>query len=243
MTFAELLEEVMENTRGAPGADQVQRGEIKRLLNLAMREISLRTGLPTVYADVPATGTVTGRFAMPINFHPEGILYAEVVEVTQAGANVPSESMRNRKIAMLSVSEANQFHPRWEDEEYSGPPFLLWNPFQQQEGILPVGITSAQYRFLLKAVPEPMVENDDEPFATLDYCEDPPLRTAGAMPAYHRVLAHHVSYELLQRLGDERWQAFFARYRDMELAIFSGGVQHDIYMPSVRSSRRVRRYA
>ncbi len=243
MTFAELLEEVMENTRGTQGGEQLQRAEAKRLMNLAMNEISLRVGVPTMYIDVPASGFVTGRFALPNRFHPEGVKYVEVVEVQEGSANVSSEWMKNRKLALLSVAEANEFHPNWEDDEYIGPAFMLYNPFQQNEGFLPVGITSARYRFLVHAVPDPMTENQHEPFATLDYCVDPPARSVGAMPNFHRILAHHVSYELLQRAGDQRWQAFYARYKAMEDEMFSTGTQAQVFLPQYRTSRRVRRYA
>ena len=57
MTFAELIEEVQENVSLTPGADRIQRGEIKRLLNLAMREISMTVGVPILYLRVPSDGT------------------------------------------------------------------------------------------------------------------------------------------------------------------------------------------
>ena len=243
MTFAELLEEVMENVRGSPAAEQSQRGEIKRLMNLAQRDISVKTGLPQVYIDVPAQGFVTGRFSLGAEYHPEGVKYAEVVEVADGAEHIGGGWMRNREIAILSAAEANMSHSRWEDDDYVGAPFLLYNPLQQNEGFLPVGIGSARYRFLVQAVPAPMVNDSDEPFATMSHHTDPPTRSIGVMPAHHRILAHHVSYELLQRHGDQRWQAFYARYRQLEEMIFSHGVQAEVHLPQFRSSRRVRRYA
>jgi hypothetical protein len=242
MTLAELTEEVLENVALSPGGDKIQRGEVKRLLNLAMREVSLAVGVPTLYIDVPSVGFVTGRFAMPNRFHPEGIKYAEVVEVASAVSNA-TERMRNQEIAILSVQEANEFHPRWEDSDYQGVPFLIYSPAGLNEGFRQVGITTAKYRFLVHAVPSEMIDDTDEPFAILDYCEDPPIRRPGAMPAFHRVLAHFVSHELLQRIGDQRWQAYLARYELMRQEMFSDLQPVDVYMPSVRSSRRVKRYA
>lgn len=245
MTFAELIEDVRENSALLDDDDRVQNGEIKRLLNLSMREISLTVGVPTLYVDVPATGYVTGRFQLPVRFHPEGIKYAEVVEVS-ASNNTSAETWRNREISILSVAEANRFHPTWENDagyEYMGIPFLAWSPAAPDEGIQQVGIISAQYRFLIHAVPEPMTEDDHEPFAVLDYCEDPPVRRPGAMPSYHRILAHFVTHEILQRLGDDRWQAYYARYQQMRSEMFSQVQPATAYLPAPRQGRRVKRYA
>jgi hypothetical protein len=242
VTLAELTEDVLENVSLSPGGDKIQRGEVKRLLNLVMREISLTVGVPTLYIDVPSTGFVTGRFSMPNRFHPEGIKYAEVVEVSE-GASSAIENMVNREIAILSVQEANEFHPNWEDDDYCGVPFLVYSPAGLNEGFRQIGITTAKYRFLVHAVPSEMVADTDEPFAILDYCEDPPIRRPGAMPNFHRILAHFVSHELLQRIGDQRWQAYFARYEAMRQEMFSDIQPVSVHMPSVRQSRRVRRYA
>ena len=245
MTFAELLEEVRETIDLHPRADQVKNGEIKRLMNLAMREISLEIGVPTLYVDVPSSGYVTGRFQLPVRFHPEGIKYAEVVEVSE-GTTASAEAWKNREIAMLNIAEANTFHPSWEDDvddEYSDIPFLIWSPGAPEEGIRPVGITSASYRFLVHAVPEPMTEDDHEPFAVLDYCTDPPTRRPGAMPSFHRILSHFVSHELLQRLGDDRWQAYYARYQQARDQMYSHIQPATVYLPQWRDDRRVKRHA
>lgn len=244
MNFAELVEDVVENLALAPGNRAVTTGEIKRLLNRAQREISLEVGLPTLYLDIPATGYVTGSFLLPTRFHPEGVLYAEAVDITDGWGQ---GSAHNYQLAILSPSEANTHHPRWEDDSdvpYYGPPFLVYNPSMPDAGFRPVNITTAKYRFLVHAIPEEMVESTDEPFAALDYCDpDAPVRYAGAMPTYHRVLSYFVTHELLQRIGDERWQAYFARYRDLKLQMFSQITPPQIYVPRVRSGRNVKRHA
>lgn len=231
MTFSELLEEVMGNVSLAPNGQRVQRAEAKRLMNLAMREISLRLGIPTLYVVVPTTA---GAFQLPLRVHPEGVKYAEVVEVEDGEYGV--ESMRNQRIPIMSIREANEFYPRWEDDEdapYCGPAFLVHSAAQPDTGFRPVGLTSASYRFYVHANPEPMVEDSDEPFAVIECdSEGNESRRPGAMPAYHRVLAHHVSYELLQRLGSEQWQAFYARYREMEAEMFSQVQPTTVYLPS-----------
>ena len=247
MTFAELVEEVLENVSLTPGGEKVQAGEVKRLLNLIMREVSLTIGVPTLYLDVPSTGFVTGAFQMPVTVHPEGIKYAEVVEVSDATTEAAS-LMENRQIAILTVQEANEAHPDWEDDDYDGIPFLLYNPASIDAGIRPVGITTARYRFLVHAVPAPMAADTDEPFAVIDYCDPQnPVRRAGTMPSYHRVLAHFVSHELLQRLNDQRWQAYFARYEQMRQEMFSQLQPVIPYLPKFRSprgygNRRIGRY-
>lgn len=246
MTFAELIEEVQENVALTPGADRIQRGEIKRLLNLAMREISLKVGVPLLYLRVPSDGTfLTGAFQMPVTIHPEGIKYAEVKEVSEANS-AAAEAMENQEIAILSVQEANEFHPKFEDEDYCGQPFLVYNPANPDSGIRPVNIISARYCFLVHPVPQPMVEDDDTPFTVLSYCTDPEMEGVpglDAMPAFHRVLSHFVTHELLQRLNDQRWQAYYARYTEMSEMIFSSIQPVDVYLPTWRSGREVRRYA
>ncbi len=235
MTFAELLEEVMENV-----GDGAVRGEAKRLMNLAMREISLKTGLPTLYVTVPGDDTYqVGSFLLPNAYHPEGIKYAEIIDVIDG--DHPDALMGNREIAVMSIADANRFHPGWGADGYRGIPMLIYNPLSSDAGFRPTHIRSARYRFLVHAVPNPMVEDGDEPFSVFDHCENPPIRRSGAMPAFHRILAHHVSYELLQRAGDDRWQAFFARYRAMEEEIFNAGDQHDLFLPRLRNDRRVMR--
>lgn len=247
MTFAELIEEVRETIDLHPRADQVKNGEIKRLLNLAMREISLEIGVPTLYVTVPTTGTVTGAFSLPTSVHPEGIRYAEVVEVDEATA-VASKGWKNRELALLSKQEANTFHSKWEDDSddgYLGIPFLIWSSADPDSGILPVGIVSAQYRFLVHAVPEPMAEDADEPFAVVECCDDEgaTIRRPGAMPAFHRILSHFVSHELLQRLGDDRWQAYYARYQQARDQMYSHIQPATVYLPQWRDDRRVKRHA
>lgn len=244
MTYAELIEEVRENLGMTPGAARIPNGEIKRRLNLAMREISLEVGVPTLYIDVPSAGTITGAFTMPVRVHPEGIKYAEVVEVSEGNVS-DFEQWKNREVALLSVQEANTFHPRWEDDDYSGIPFLLWSPADKDRGIQPVGITTASYRFLVHAVPEPMSEDDHEPFSVVACDEegDATVYQSGAMPAYHRILAYFVTHELLQGLGDQRWQAFFSRYTKMREEMHASAQPATMYMPTWRSGRRVKRYA
>jgi len=227
VTFAELLEEVVENIGVTGAAGAVQRGEMKRLLNLAMREISLRVGVPLMNVVVPGTGVVSAPFTLPVRFHAEGLKRAVVV----IGETTTGRELREFEVPIYSPGTAVTFHPKWRDEDYCGPPFLVYTPADATAGFMPVGIAEAQYRFLVQAVPPDMVEPSDEPFAVLDVCEEPPVRLPGAMPGYHRVLAHHVSYELLQRIGDERWQAFYARYREMELELFSQATPMTQYIP------------
>lgn len=232
MTFAELLEEVLENISLHPKGNTVQRGDIKRLMNLAMREISLRVGIPTLYVDVPNSGTTTGSFTLPVRFHPEGIKRVELVEV--ADSDIGWEWVKNQEIPIMSVATANDLYGSWENDDdapYCGPPFLVYSPANPDAGFRPVGFNEASYRFLVHAVPVDMSADSDEPFAVLDYCEDPPVRRSGAMPAYHRILAHHATYEVLQRLGDERWQAFYARYRDMQMEMYSQVEPVTVYLP------------
>lgn len=247
MTFAELLTDVREAIDLHPDAERIQNGEIKRLMNLKMREISLEIGVPTLYVTVPTTGYVTGAFRLPLSIHPEGVKYAEVVEVgPDSVGTASSEVWRNREIAILSKQEANEFHPRWEndpDVEYQGIPFLLYSPADSDSGVKPVGLTSARYRFLVHAVPEPMSAATDEPFAVLDCTTPEAVRQPGAMPNYHRVLAFFVAHELLQRLGDQRWQAYFSRYNQMMDQMYAEVQPTRVYLPKPRMSRRVKRYA
>jgi hypothetical protein len=246
MTFATLIEEVLENILLTPGSENITRGEVKRLLNLAMREISLKVGVPILYLRVPSDNSfITGPFQMPLRIHPEGIKYAEVREVGEANTSA-AEAMKNQEIAILSVQEANEFHPKFEDADYGGQPFLVYNPANPDSGIRPINIISARYCFLVHPVPEPMVEDGDTPFTVLDYCADPQnegVPGLAAMPAFHRVLSHFVTHELLQRLNDQRWQAYYARYREMEESMFAHIQPTSVYLPTVRSGREVRRYA
>lgn len=250
MNFAELLEEVLDNLNISPGGRNVTRGDAKRLLNMANREISQKLGIPTLYLDVPSGGGfVTGPFTLPVRVQADGVKYAEVVEVFEA--DVPGgEMMRNRRIALLSVAEANEFHPRWEMDDnvlsgpthYPGPPFLLHDPAMPGTGIRPVGITTARYRFLVYARPEEMVLDLDEPFSVMmcDSEGNPVQRMPGIFPDYHRLLAHHVSYELLQKIGDERWQAFYARYNAMENELFARVKPVETHLPGAINTWRPR---
>lgn len=247
MTFAELLSDVRETIDLHPDAERIQNAEIKRLMNLKMRDISLEIGVPTVYVTVPTSTTVTGAFKLPLKIHPEGVKYAEVVEITPTSTDVASADIwRNRELAILSRQEANEFHPRWENDsevEYQGIPFLVYSPADPDSGFKPVGFSTAQYRFLVHAVPEDMSAMTDEPFAILDCEGDSGTRQPGAMPNFHRVLSYFVSHELLQRLGDQRWQAYFSRYNDMMDRMYASIQPTKVYLPKPRMSRKVRRYA
>lgn len=232
MTLAELIEDVLENVSSHPKAEQVTRGEIKRLLNLAMREVSVLVGAPQLLVTVPSSGLISGPFQLPNRFRADGPMRAEVIE----GYDTRGLEMRERALPIYSPATAQEFHPRWEVEpdEYCGPPFLVYSAAMPDAGFTPVGVEEARYRFLVHAVPEEMVEDSDEPFSVLDYCEEPPVRRPGAMPDYHRVLAHYASYELLQRWGDERWQAFYARYTKMQQELFARVSPTHVYLPGYR---------
>lgn len=229
MNFSELLEEVMENVSLSAGGSHIQRGEVKRLLNLAQREISLRVGIPQVSAFVPTTGVITGPFALPMRFHPEGQMRVEIFE----GELSNGHEVMGREIPVLSPAQImeSRLYDRWDQDDYCGPAFIRHSVADPDAGFTPVGIESARYRFTVQAVPEDMVENSDEPFSVLDWCEDPPIRRPGAAPGFHRILAHHVTYELLQRIGDERWQGFFARFREMQLEMYASVSPITVYLP------------
>jgi hypothetical protein len=241
MTFAELLEETMENISLHPKYDQVQRGEAKRLLNLAQREISLRLGLPRQEVTVPQSGVATGPFRLPARFHPEAGLRVSLIDgVSSAGL----ELRRGMEIRVLSPGEEWDFYSHqpfghWGGSERHRLPAMKYDRADTELVFTPLGIEEGQFRFIINPVPPDMVEDTDEPFSMLDWCEEPPIRTRGAFPAYHRVLAHHASYELLQRLeaggsmqpGTERWRQFYARYREMEKEMFARVSPTTVYLP------------
>lgn len=240
MTFAELLEEVMEAVSLREGGDHIQRGEVKRLLNLAMREISLLVGLPTHYIDVPdaAGQTVTGSFRLPGNVHPEGIRYVEVAQIDDHDSGF---KFKNRQVMVLTPASANEFYPGWEDENYCGPPFVLYNAADPESGFRPVGFQTARYRMIVHANPVPMVEELDEPFAIIDCCTNPPVRRPGATPSYHRVLSHFVIHELLRRIGDhDGANAYYTRYMDLRQNLFANIEPPVVFLPR-KPSRAVGR--
>lgn len=229
MTLAELVEEVLENIALSPNYEKVQTGEIKRLLNLAQREISLRLGAPRVEVTVPQTGVIMGPFRLPGRFHPEAVQRVYVTE----GLGERGERLNGLELRILSPGETLDFYshqpPRFDEACHA--PALKYDRADTGLVFTPMGIDEAQYRFLLHPIPPDMVDPGDEPFAALDYCEDPPIRTAGALPGGHRILAHHVSYELLQKLGDERWHAFYARFREMQLELYARVSPTTVYLP------------
>lgn len=230
MTFNELIEEVLEGLSSNPRASEIPRGEVKRLLNLAQREISLRIGAPRVTAVVPQTGVISGPFRLPGRYHPEGVLRVHLIEgETTLGCVVHGCELR-----VLSPGERLEYrsHSLYHPDHQT--PALKYDRADTSLAFTPLGIEEGQYEFILHAVPADMVDGSDEPFAVLDYCEDPPIRTSGVFPGGHRVLAHHVTYELLQRLGDERWQAFYARYREMEKDLFARVSPTTVYLPGFR---------
>lgn len=242
MTHVQLLEEVMEAVALDPNAHRVGRAEASRLMNLAMREISLRVGVPQLNLDVPSSGFITGSFTLPTRVHPSGVKRVELVEVDDGSA--AASCLEGQEIDVLSTSEAMTFHPTWDDEdrEWVARPFLVYSPADRGTGVRPVGITSARYRFLVHALPPDMSEPDHEPFA-VEYCDEVGVTTRypGAMPEYHRVLAFHAAYELLQRLGNESWQAYYARYQAMEQEMFHAHQPIMVYLPSNSNSWRPQR--
>lgn len=248
MTFVQLLEDVFENVSLHPRYEMVQRGEVKRLLNLAQREISVKLGLPRQEITVPQSGVVSGPFRLPARFHPEAGLRVSIIDgVGSHGV----EFHRGAEIRILSPGEQWDFYShqpfRWGDQPRCVAPALKYDRADTELVFTPLGIEEGQYRFIINPVPPDMVEDTDEPFSMLDWCEDPPIRTRGAFPAYHRILAHHVSYELLQRLeaggtvqpGSERWRQFYARYREMEKEMFARVSPTTVYLPgwTVEASR------
>ena len=239
MTLSQLLEEVMGAVELDPNAQRVQRAEATRLMNLAMREISLRVGIPQLSLDVPSTGYVTGAFTLPVQVHASGVKRVELLDLDDGSA--AAEALEFQELDTLSPSEALTFHPTYDDpeREWVKRPFLVYTPADRGTGIRPVGITSARYRFLVHAVPPDMSEPTHEPFSVL-YCDEDgaDVRYPGAMPEYHRILAFHAAYELLQRLNNPSWQAYYARYQAMEQEMFHAHQPIVAYLPSQPDSWR-----
>lgn len=222
-----------------PNGHRVQRAEATRLLNLAMREISLRVGVPQLSLDVPATGYVSGAFTLPTQVHPSGVKRAELIDLDDGSA--AAEALEFQEIEILSPSEALTFHPTYDDpeREWVRRPFLVYTPADRGTGVRPVGITSARYRFLVHAVPPDMTEPEHEPFSVLYCAEDgSEVRYPGALPEFHRILAMHAAYELLQRLGNQSWQAYYARYQAMEQEMFHAHQPVMVYQAANRDSWR-----
>lgn len=233
MTHSQLLEEVMATVEMDPNGHRVQRAEATRLMNLAMREISLRVGIPQLSLDVPTTGFVTGAFTLPVQVHPSGVKRVELIEVDDGSAY--AESRVFSELDVVSASEALTSHPGYDDpdREWTGKPFLIYSPADRGTGMKPYGIASGRFRFLVHAVPPDMTLPEHEPFSVL-YCDEDgaDVRYPGAMPEYHRILAFHAAYELLQRLGNDSWQAYYARYQAMEQEMFNSHQQVVVYLPS-----------
>lgn len=239
MNLSELVEECLENCSASPKYQSIQRGEIKRLLNLAQREISLRIGAPRVEVTIPQTGVITGPFRLPGRFHPEAVQRVVVLEgIAAFGGHLHGQELR-----ILSPGETFDFyshmpwhHPHDSSDEphHHHAPALKYDRADTELVFTPMGIEEARYHFILNPIPADMVADTDEPFAAWDWCEEPPVRTPGALPGGHRVLAHHVTYELLQRWGDERWQAFYARYREMEKDLYARVSPTTVYLPGFR---------
>lgn len=242
MTLAQLLEEVMEAISLDPNAQRVTRAEAQRLINHAMREVSVKVGVPQLWLDVPRSGFVNGSFTLPTRVHPSGVKQVVLVELGEGSAH--AGALEGRELDVLSVAEANRFHPRWDDpeREYLGKPFLVYSPATRDVGVRPVGIESARYRFLVHAVPGEMTLPEHEPFAVV-YCDEEgnEERYPGALPEYHRLLAFHASYELLQRLGNPLWQPYLARYQQMLNEMFNAHTPASAYLPSAPRSWRPKR--
>lgn len=232
MNLGELIEEVLENLNGAPGADRVQRAEVVRKLNLAQRELALELELPRLYITVPSGGGYqAGPFSLPVEVQPEGLKSAKLVEAS-AGSSAGVTAMRDYPLSILSVREANLFHPKWEGThaDYTGKPFILHDAFNPEMGVQPVGIDSGIYALEVAVIPVAMSALTDEPFAILD--PDTSVRQAGSIPSYHRILSFYVTYELMLRLGDDRRGEHYAKYNAMKDELFTRGPAMAGYLPS-----------
>lgn len=217
MTFAELIQEVEQNIAASPGRSTVQRAEVKRKLNRAQRELGLRLGVPIQYVNIPADGSyITGAFTLPSDYYEEGIHYIEVIDVLDDGGNAWAEFLQNQRVPILTVTQANQQHPHWEDDSnipYYGPPFIIYDPLDRESGMQPVGLSSARYRALLIYRSPDMVEDDDEPWAIIDTSVTPQVRLSGALPEFQRALSAYVTFDIMLRLGDTRSSTHYAFYQ------------------------------
>lgn len=232
MTLGQLIEEVLENLRGAPGASEVQRAEVVRKLNLAQRELALELELPRLYITIPAGGGYhNGPFALPAEVQPEGLRSIKLVEANE-GTSAGVMAMRDRPLPVLGVREASTFHPNWEGNarDYTGPPFALYDPFNPEMGVRPVGVSSGIYAVEAAVIPLDMSALSDEPFAILD--PETATRQAGIIPAYHRILSFYVTYELMLRLGDDRRREHYSKFNAMKQELFSQAPTMAGYLPT-----------
>lgn len=232
MTLGQLIEEVLENLHGAPGAEQIQRAEVVRKLNLAQREIALELELPRLYITIPSGGGYqVGAFSLPVEVQPEGLKSVKLVEAS-SGTSAGVTSLRDYPLPIFSVREANLFYPKWEatDSDYTGPPFVLYDPFNPEMGIQPVGISSAIYAVEAAVVPEGMSALTDQPFAINDPVTG--TRQPGIVPTYHRLLSFYVTYEFMLRLGDERRREHYGKFNSMKQELFNHGPAISGYLPT-----------
>lgn len=221
MTLGQLVEEVLENLRGAPGAERIQRAEVVRKLNLAQREIALELELPRLYIAIPdGGGYQTGSFTLPVEVQEGGLRSVKLVEATD-GTSAGVTAMKDYPLPVFNVREANLFYPKWEAtaSDYVGPPFILFDPFNPELGLQPVGITTAKYMVEAAVVPVDMAQLTDEPFAILD--PDSGERQSGIMPTYHRLLSFYVTYEFMLRLGDDRRAEHYSKFNSMRHELFT----------------------
>ena len=241
MTFAELIQEVEQNISASPGRETIQRAEIKRKLNIVHRETGLQLGVPTQYVNIPADGSyITGAFTLPSDYYEEGIHYIEVVDVLDSGGNAWAAFVENQRVPILTVTQANQRHPRWENDiadPYYGPPFIIYDPLDRESGMQPVGLGSARYRALLTYRSPDMVLDADEPWAVIDTSITPQVRLPGALPEFHRALSAYASFDLMLRLGDTRSSTHYAFYQ--RLMNDAGGLS-DSHVPARPLFRRGR---
>jgi|GEM_PF-6240158 len=217
MTFAQLIQEVEQNIAASPGRDTIQRAEIKRKLNIVQREKGLQIGVPTQYVNIPADGSyITGAFTIPSDYYEEGIHYIEVIDVLTTGGNAWSAYLQNQRVPLMTVTQANQKHPNWENDSaipYYGAPFIIYDPTDRESGFQPVGIDSARYRALVTYRSPDMVEDTDEPWAVVDTSAVPQVRLSGALPEFHRLLSSYVTFDIMLRLGDTRSSTHYAFYQ------------------------------
>lgn len=178
MTALELADRVETDLR-LMGFTPPGPGDILRYLNEANEETSVELHIPTRYVkDVAANAP----FLAPLEARPGQIKFAEDLKY-------------DRRLEVLTVSEANRFYPDWEvnaieGHDQYGKKLIIYDPANVTAPIYPVGFKAGEtlrMQYVLR--PFPMVYSDP--------AEDESLYPwNGVMPEYHRIVANEAVFKL-----------------------------------------------
>lgn len=219
MTARELIDRAERNLRLLGVTPIPPEGDLLMMLDDAQREVARDLDFPRRYVRDVATSA-------PFNLPAEAL---------QGSLSFAERTSHNCRVRILTVNEANDFFPDWEDNEHEGgrryrERLVIYDPGNISAPVYPLGFEDGEtlrmtYEVEVKrlVLDNPGPGESEQPWNCM-------------FPQYHSLLARLVTFEATQALGNElqtqKAYSYYNKAQD-ELGRLYSEARPDYILPGV----------